>query len=401
MSKGVIEFQAVDLPDESNLQVLLNGIRFEWQAKKLISRVRKLLNVDPSSACQKILNAAMHDLREKIAIAGIDIAQEAAKQQKLPPITGQEELEDYPTSKLIDLAYRMGLLSRAEWRRVSRCYEIRRDLEHEDDEYEASFEDCVYVFGTCIEVILSREPIVLVKVTDFKDLIEQATSIIPDDSLLVDYKGAPQRRQEEVLKFLISHALDKEKSDIIQQNAYKCLSYLCPLTHQAVFVKVGEHLQKKAGRKIDERMARVAHAAGVFAYLRRSARVSLYGELLKRFRQVGIRWTANEQHGGLLRSFMESGGLEYCPDEVKTDFLKWLVLTYLGEPGGLTSFGNIRHVFYSNSAAPLIRDIVASCAPRIHQELVVLREDDEIMPAIRDEYVARRFEALIRISKGE
>jgi hypothetical protein len=40
----------------------------------------------------------------------------------------------------------MGLLPRPEWRRVTRCYEIRRDLEHEDDEYEATVEDCIYIF---------------------------------------------------------------------------------------------------------------------------------------------------------------------------------------------------------------------------------------------------------------
>ena len=76
----------------------------------------------------------------------------------------------------------MGLLSRPEWRRVCRCYEIRRDLEHEDDEYEAGVEDCVYIFSTCIDVVLSRDPILIVRVTDFKELIEQASSIVPDES---------------------------------------------------------------------------------------------------------------------------------------------------------------------------------------------------------------------------
>ncbi|PCJ41643.1 MAG: hypothetical protein COA81_07065 [Alphaproteobacteria bacterium] len=143
----IIVASVVELVEDSGVPKLLLQIRPQWQAKNLISRVRKLLPVDPSSACQRLFNASMHDLREKIVIAGIDIATEAAKQYKLPPVTKSEDIEDYPTAKIIDLAYRMGLLRRAEWRRICRCYEIRRDLEHEDDEYEAGVEDCMDQWG--------------------------------------------------------------------------------------------------------------------------------------------------------------------------------------------------------------------------------------------------------------
>jgi hypothetical protein len=89
-----------------------------------------------------------------------------------------------------------------------------RDLEHEDDEYEAGVEDCVYIFTTCIEVILARDPIHLLRVTDIKVLIEQASAVVPSITLLEDYERAPQPRQEEICKFLISIALDKSQSDI-------------------------------------------------------------------------------------------------------------------------------------------------------------------------------------------
>ena len=58
---------------------------------------------------------------------------------------------------------------------MHRCYEIRRDLEHEDDEYEAGIEDCVYMFRTCIDVVLSRDPVELLRVTDVKEIIEEST----------------------------------------------------------------------------------------------------------------------------------------------------------------------------------------------------------------------------------
>ena len=74
MTNELLPSPSVQLVQASGVQNLLNQIRPQWQSKKLIERVRKLLDVDPSSACQRLLNAAIHDLREKIAIAGLDIA---------------------------------------------------------------------------------------------------------------------------------------------------------------------------------------------------------------------------------------------------------------------------------------------------------------------------------------
>ena len=138
----------------------LAAIRPEWQSKRLVQRVVALIPVDPSSACQRLLNAAIKDLQQKIVIAGIDLASEAAKLNKLPPITKADDvLENYSTTNTLALAYRMGLVTRPEWRRLQRAYEIRGDLEHEDAEYEAQPEDCIYVFATCITIVLSRDPI--------------------------------------------------------------------------------------------------------------------------------------------------------------------------------------------------------------------------------------------------
>lgn len=152
--------------EASGAPKLLLKIRPQWQAKDLIQRVTRLLSVDPSSACQRIFNACIHDLKEKIVIAGLDIAAEAARQHKLPTIGRPEDVENLSVSNTITLSYRMGLLSHPEWRRLLRVYDIRRDLEHEDDQYEASIEDCFYIFKTCIEVVLSRDAVHLLKLTE-------------------------------------------------------------------------------------------------------------------------------------------------------------------------------------------------------------------------------------------
>jgi len=163
-------------------------------------------------------------------VAGIDIAREAAKQNKLPPVVRPEDVEDYPTAKLIDLVYRIGLITRPEWRRLSRVYEIRRNLEHEDDEYQADAADCIYVFKASVEVVLSRDPVQLLRVLDVKEIVEQAQPVVPSQQLLEDYEHAPAVRQNEILRFLVSTALDKAQLELVRQNAFAILTRLEPLT---------------------------------------------------------------------------------------------------------------------------------------------------------------------------
>jgi hypothetical protein len=55
---------AMSLIADDDVPALMKQIRPEWQARGLIERVRKLLPVDLSSACQRLLNAAIQDLRD-------------------------------------------------------------------------------------------------------------------------------------------------------------------------------------------------------------------------------------------------------------------------------------------------------------------------------------------------
>jgi len=396
MTDKLVPLPSAELVRASEAPFLLDRVRPAWQAKSLIERVRRLIDVDPSSACQRLLNAAIHDLREKVLIAGLDIAGEAAKQNSLPPVNKPEDIENYSTGKLIDLAYRIGLLSRPEWRRVHRCYEIRRDLEHEDDEYEAGVEDCIYIFKTCVEVILARDPIHLLRVTDVKALIEQASAVAPSAALLQDYERAPQPRQEEICKFLIAIALDKSQSDVVQQNSYSFLSAIASLTLNPVKLTIASYLQDKINRSgIDRRLARVSSAAGIFPYLKQSHREDFFMDILAQMEKVSYHWSANTQHGELLRSFMEFGGLLYCPPAARIKILKWLIILYIGEPGGRTTWGNVRNVFYSNVGAPLVEEIVRDSGDLIADELRKLAKDKEIAYRLGNQHLARRYESLL------
>jgi hypothetical protein len=384
-----------ELVEASGVAALMHNIRPHWKGKQLVQRVEKLLTTDPSSACQRLFNASIHDLREKVIVAGVDLAIEAAKQHKLPPITKSEDIEDYSVLRLIDLSYRMGILSRPEYKRVLRAYDIRKDLEHEDDEYEAGIEDCVYIFATCIDVVLSRDPLHLIKLTDVKQIIEQPSPATLNESLLEEYEHAPQPRQHEIFKFLVSTALNKSQPDIVQQNSFNALFSIKEYTHTQVLIDASKDLVDQIGKKAPElRVARVALAAGLFPYLRKAQIKELFVAYLERMKQVGHQWRKHSEHGELLRNLQELGGLEHIPDDLLSEYLEWLSLCYIGEPGGYGA-GYQRKVFYSNIGAPIAKEILKDAKRPIAKNLEKLRTTARMKIGLADENVSRRFESII------
>lgn len=371
----------------------LEQIRPVWKARTLIDRVRHLIPVDLSSACQRLLNAAIHDLREKVITAGIDIAQQVAKENKLPPIERVEDVEEYSTARLLDLCYKMGILNRTEWRKLQRAYDIRRDLEHEDDQYQAGLEDCVYIFTTCIEIVLSRDPVQLLKVTDVKDVVEKPSPFVPGSQLLEDYRGAPQVRQEEIGRFLISSALDSTKPDIVRRNCVELMRYIEPATPPQVKIALAGDLGRRVGRNLDIPHAKVAVACGALPYLRQGLVLDFYQQLLREMETVGYKWQSHLQHSELLETLEDVGALENCPPTLLRPLIKWFVLAYVGEPGyGYSG----RPVFYSNTAAPIIHRLFQNSSKRIFDILRELANDKEIKVAIgRSKPVAQRFELLL------
>jgi hypothetical protein len=395
---NIIPSPQAQIVASSEVPQLLQSIRPQWQAKNLINRVKLLVNVDPSSACQRLFNATIHDLREKVIIAGIDIANEAAKAHKMSHIEKNEDVENYSASKLIDLSFRIGLLSRPEWRRLTRCYEIRRDLEHEDDEYEAGIEDCVYIFKTCIDVVLSRDPIHLLRVSDVKELVEVPQPAVPDPSLLEDFARAPQARQVEIIKFLCSIAVNPEQSDLVRQNAYAFLSQLEQLTTNQSKLEVAQHLQDKIKRLGSNRATiRVAYTAGVLPYINKKLLRDYYKAIHTNMDSTGYDWSQYQYHSELLHSFKEIGGLSHCPEVERQDIMLWLALCYIGKVGGGTRYGHVRHVFYSDAAEPLIEEIVTDAPVAIQKEFLETLESQDVKAKVFTKHLQRRLDKLIDV----
>jgi len=373
---------------------LLDEIRAEWRAKDLITRVERLLPVDPSSACQRLLNAAIHDLRDKIIIAGLDVASAAADQHKLPSIKKADDVYDLSTTYTLDLAYRIGIIGRPDWRRLKRAYDIRKDLEHEDDQYEAGIEDCVYVFRTCIDIVLSKDPIAPLKVGDVKDIIESPSHITLSTDLVSDYESAPDLRQIEIYKFLISTSEDSKKPDIVRQNAIEALRSLRSHTRKAALADVGSYIQEKhRGRDLKTEDMKIAAAGGFSAYLKQSKVKDYLQGFINEIRKIGYHWKRYDEHRKIFDDLEDIGNAEVFPPALRQDLVEWMVLCYIGEPGGY-GVGIYRPVFYSNSAAPKIERIFRDLGNDLHDDLEAAAKTKLVKAAITDPHIARRLEKL-------
>jgi len=380
---------------KSGIQLLLEEIRPVWVGKNLIKRVARLLPVDPSSACQRLFNAATHDLKEKILIIGVDLANDTATNYKLPPIKREEDILEYNVSKTIDLSYRMGILTRPEWRRIHRCYEIRRDLEHEDEEYEAVLEDCFYIFKTTIDVVLSKDPIELLQITDAKELVESDTNISITEEFLTDYKSAPKGRQQEITSLLISFASDEDKPDIVRENSVELMRHIQPITDKTVTIEMSSSLQDKLGRTgITLVIAKIAHACGAMGYFKKSRLKDFYNDLDSKLKSALSDWNKQSR---ICAKLEDIGGLKYCPKEYYKSILISLTQFYIGE----RSYGQYSHsrpVFYSNGAAPIIIRIIEKDAEKANNVLEDLRINKPIKAELTDKHLLRRFEDLVDAS---
>lgn len=391
----IVKTKVTPLAGPSGMKLLLSQIRPAWKSKRLIERVEALMSVDPSSACQRIFNAAIHDLKEKIVVAGLDIAAQAAVENKMPAITKAEDIENLDVTRTIGLAYHMGLLTHPEWRRFMRVYDIRRDLEHEDDQYEATPEDCFYIFKTSIDVVLSKDPVEIIKLQDVKAIIEQPSPVTLSLTVLDDYKCAPIPRQKEIFYFLISVSLNTNTPDLVRQNSYKSLGELRETTSSQVIIEASN---KFFGNRnpLSETEARVAFKAGIFPYLKQTKVMDFFKSYLSNMQKIGYSFQSHKEHGELLSGLQEIGGLEFCPEELLPEYLRWLVLCYIGERS-YGQFARSSKAFYSYAGAPLALEIMKTCRhDKIPELMEKLRKNKEIKAACAEaNAVARRFEDIV------
>ena len=74
--------------------------------------------------------------------------------------------------------------------------------------------------------------------------------------------------------------------------------------------------------------------------------------------------------------------------------VRWMVLCYLGEPGGYGTWGRNRPVFNSDTAAPRITEMFKEAGSIVADDLEHAKKDNRVKAAINNKAIARRLETL-------
>jgi hypothetical protein len=70
-----------------------------------------------------------------------------------------------------------------------------------------------------------------------------------------------------------------------------------------------------------------------------------------------------------------------------------------GRAGGYGTMGQNRRVFYSNTAAPLVEELLHTSRETIREDVRALQDDRDIRRASSDEHVARRYHQLLDLAE--
>jgi hypothetical protein len=183
-----------------------------------------------------------------------------------------------------------------------------------------------------VEVVLSQDPIELIKVVDIQAAIDSPDRFTPSAEMIENYRKAPHPRQLQIVELLVHTSLDSKKTDIVRQNAMEVLRHYNELTLPQVKIEMAEALQQRISKKPLELVTvKVTYGAGILPYLKQKQVAEFFAGFLARFEAVGYHWIHHGEHGKLFDDFEDVGRLRYCPDALLEGFLLWMALCYLGE----------------------------------------------------------------------
>ncbi|MFC1862644.1 PAS domain S-box protein [Thermodesulfobacteriota bacterium] len=181
--------------DPLHLSKILDGIRPSWKTRNLVSRVERLFDIDLNSACQRLFNAAIQDLREKILLTGVESIHKTTTLHDLPPISNDQSLKYYPILNLIELAHVLDLLSGEERKSILQCSRIFCDLAQENDE-EVDARDILFLFKACVTCLLDKESVQIAEGLKGKRTLDAAygRSSDPDTSQTSPKEERPKEK---------------------------------------------------------------------------------------------------------------------------------------------------------------------------------------------------------------
>lgn len=232
-------------------------------------------------------------------------------------------------------------------------------------------------------------------------MIQQPGHVTPSPDFLGDYERAPESRQLDIAELLVRVSLKDSEPDLVRQNAIEALRKLRPFMQNTVRIDLGKRFEERLKRSpLSVPQAKVANAGGFLIYLKQRVRREFFEGYAERLWKIQHSWTSHDQHRDILVELDDVGGFPCCPPcEARVRILLWATLCYMGEPGKYGTYGRNREVFYSNSGASRIAELIKAGGTEIKLDIEQLAKNPEIKAKMGNKAIARRFEELIDLGE--
>jgi hypothetical protein len=120
-----------------------------------------------------------------------------------------------------------------------------------------------------------------------------------------------------------------------------------------------------------------------------------YAQMLDRLSKCRQDWSTQSK---IMIELEDVGGMAYCPESIYHDFLKEIVLLYIGE-SAYGPYSASRKVFFSNGAAPIALRVLQIEGSKIASHLEVMKDKSKsVKNRIADRHVLRRYDDLLDLT---
>jgi hypothetical protein len=382
---GVVEIADSDCSRQparaALLDAALDRIRAGRRCHSAVAQIRALLPIAPARAAWLLLELAETDLRDKVARAGLAVAEAAARLARLPRIASADELPGYTIDDLLDLACAMCLLDPAERRRLDHAWERGRAVEPDED-----------AFLACIDLVLAREPVSPLRDITLEMILEALPGSAWTKELILNFASAPDQAQIQIENFLMQVIGDDSRPAPIRDAALIGLRILNAAARRSVQSRIGDvfktQLRRRLGTLPD---MRISAAIGIAPYLTES-RIRLFFAHFLHDAQQPEAAMRDEALTSFLDEFHALGGLAAVQPELRSKLVLWMVRGYVGAPDRPGRGGEAEPPLFAR-----IERLFRDAAGLVAEDFEAAAASDVVRAAAQDEAAARRLDALCRL----
>lgn len=347
----------IDADSVAHITRELGHVREEVLGCTYLAEARRVLPVKGyRSAIGSYWNAVVDDLRRKVMHRSLDLFNKEMKFRKT--IERYEDFQDHVTDHdLIEGAYKIGVLTWEARKMLQQARETRNLFDGHPQSSEPGLLKTLSLISDCNKYVLSEEfpPSII----DISELIAQMDSVnFSRNELAIDQavSDLPQIYKSEMINRFYSSYEGESISSVLRGNVEFSAPILWKGLTREDKTQVGKRFEKTVLSGDSKRIGRgrnfMHHVSGMM-YVTSATRRILIEPVVRALSEALDNWSEEAKLAEELKGFSS-----FIPTELLPDYAAAITKTYVGYRGGSAQWS--RTAFYSNAAAPIIKEMFES-----------------------------------------